>query len=277
MKYDVLHAYREHLHGVFDNQKTADRYYFALDKLFKRVYFDKAGEISRETIETLLTATEPKQEFIKAKNALKHFKAFDSTVNLPTAEFFKELSAVKHNHQLRPVKIINHDNICRKVNALRNVKLKLAYRLMMNSGLRVSECAALQKRDILISGDGVVKIDVKHGKGGSNDVVTVMPDKWLTEKLTEYLKPLDSEEKPFYAAQTMKNKAGKLGLECHDLRRIAAITFRQSRRDDGEALYEANGQTRDFLRHTRFSVTKRYLMNRKLKFIKKSHRKYKKR
>ena len=65
--------------------------------------------------------------------------------------------------------------------------------------------------------------------------------------------------------------------ECHDFRRIAAITYRDKRRADGEPLTDANEETKDFLRHARFSVTKRYLRNRKLKFVKKPRREYGKR
>jgi len=74
----------------------------------------------------------------------------------------------------------------------------------------------------------------------------------------------------------MKNKAYELGVECHDFRRVAANTFRDERRADGEELYDANEETMDFLRHKRFSTTKRYLRNQKLKIVRQGKRKYKK-
>jgi len=265
MKYGVLLEFKGYLHDVLDNCSTADRYYYAVDNLFKDLQFSSVREIQGETIEKLLRETETKQEFTKAKNGLKHLKAFDSGLNLPSEKFFRETAARKRNRSLRPVKTLEHDTISRKVNAIRDVKLKTAFRLMEKSGLRVSEAAALQKRDISIDGD-IIKIDVKHGKGGSNDVVTCMPDKWLAGKLGVLLEALEDEGRPFYAAQTMKNKARAHGLECHDFRRIAANVYRDERRADGEPLPDANEETRNFLRHTRFSVTKRYLRNRKLHF-----------
>jgi integrase len=276
MKYDILDAFREHLNAVLDNKNTADAYYFAVEGLFKDLQFNGLSEIPRETIEERLTGTRTKNRFSAARNGLKHLKSFEPSLNMPPEAFFRETAKSKKNFGVLPSKTLNHDNICRKVNAIRDPKLKTAYRLMMSSGLRVSETAALEKRDISIEGD-IIKIDVKHGKGGSNDVVTCQPDKWLSGELAKMTEPLDDGKKPFYSAQTMKNKAGKLGLECHDFRRVAAITFRDAKRDEGEERIAANEETRDYLRHARFSVTKRYLRNKKLKFTKKPHRKYGKR
>jgi integrase len=266
MKYDILSAFREHLNAVTDNKNTANTYYFAVDKLFKGLQFNDLSEITPNQIEQLLAQTRTKNRLSAAKNGLKHLKAFDSSLNLPADSFFAKTSANKRNYSVRPPKTLNHDTICRKVNAIRDPKLKTAYRLMMQSGLRVSECAELTKRDIIIDGDSV-KIDVRHGKGGSNDVVQCMNDSWLAEKLAELTGGLNDDDKPFYAAQTMKNKAAERGLECHDFRRIAANTHRDCLRDEGAALPEANSATQEFMRHTRFSVTKRYLTNRKLKFV----------
>jgi integrase len=265
MKYNILSDFREHLNAVLDNKNTADTYYFAVDRLFKPLQFSDLSEISGDTIERLLAQIRTKNRFSACKRGLNHLKAFDGSLNLPDNQFFSQTAASKKNRSVKPTKTLEHDTISRKVNAIRDVKLKTAFRLMEKSGLRVSECAALTKRDISIEGD-TVKIDVRHGKGGSNDVVECMEDKWLAGKLQELTESLNEDDKPFYAAQTMKNRAADYGLECHDFRRIAANTFRDERRSDGEELREANSETQNFLRHTRFSVTKRYLANRKLKF-----------
>ena len=260
------------MNAVVDNKNTANTYYFAVDKLFKGLQFNELSEISPTQIEQLLSQTRTKNRLSAAKNGLKHLKAFDSNLNLPKDDFFAKTSANKRNYSVKPPKTLNHDTICRKVNAIRDPKLKTAYRLMMKSGLRVSECAELTKRDIQLDGD-TVKIDVRHGKGGSNDVVECMNDPWLAGKLSELTGGLNDDDKPFYAAQTMKNYAAERGLECHDFRRVAANTFRDERRSGGEATADANESTQGFLRHTRYSVTKRYLQNRRLKFVKKAAKK----
>jgi len=155
----------------------------------------------------------------------------------------------------------------RKINSIKNEKLKYAYRLMTVSGLRVSEVAALKKEDIAINGNQIT-IDVKNGKGGEPGTVHCMSDDYLSQRLADYMNKKE-DEKLFYGADTMKHKAMELGIECHDLRRIAAITYRQNQRDLGRSLEEANGDVQKFLRHVRFSTTKRYLFNRKLKIKRK--------
>ncbi|MDE6687560.1 MAG: hypothetical protein K2K17_09610, partial [Lachnospiraceae bacterium] len=55
-----------------------------------------------------------------------------------------------------------------------------------------------------------------------------------------------------------------LGIECHDLRRICAITLRNELKKE-MPVEEANAQVKEQLRHARFSTTKRYLFNRKLR------------
>jgi len=143
---------------------------------------------------------------------------------------------------------------------------------MERSGLRVSECAALEKRDFKLE-DGVLKLDVRTAKGGSVDTVRTIEDPWLAAKLQEVLEPLGADDKPFYSASTMKNKAAKYGIECHDFRRIAANEYRDGLLDEGVARADANTATQGFLRHSRFSTTKRYLTNRRLSFSKNSQKK----
>ncbi len=63
----------------------------------------------------------------------------------------------------------------------------------------------------------------------------------------------------------MREKADELGIECHDLRRIFAQTTREELKKE-MPVAAANEIVQQRLRHARFSTTKRYLFNRKLKF-----------
>lgn len=156
------------------------------------------------------------------------------------------------------------ETIDRKINRLENEKLKLAFRLMKVSGLRVAEVASLKKTDIQVEGNQIF-VTVHHGKGGSNGVVHCMPDSYLLNKLSMFIASKSDEEKLFYSASAMKKKALELGIECHDFRRIAAITYHQSlRKEQNLSVEQADELTQEFLRHERFSTTKRYLYNRKL-------------
>lgn len=265
MKYDILSAFREYLYGAVKSRKTADRYYFAVDKLLSGCQFDDLSELSCGELERELEKCSGKANFSAAKNGLLHLKEFDGSLSLPSEKFFAEQSRHKRNHSKKPAKTLYLDTTNRKIDAIRDKKLKLAYRLMMTSGLRVNETAQLTKDDILINGENIT-VNVLHGKGGSNGKVECMQDPYLAKELPLFLEDKPSGEPVFYAQSTMRRRANELGLECHDLRRIAAITYRKEQMDNGTPVFDANAQTKSFLRHARFSTTKRYLFNRKLKY-----------
>jgi integrase len=271
MKCNVFSAFEEYLHNLIQNKNTAKRYYGAVKNVFKGLGFEQISEIDVKTIEKQLAKIKTQSAFSATKIGLKHLKKFDKSLQLPSEDFFSK-SCQKAKYTGKTKKIINKDRVHRKVNAVKDKKFKTAFRLMEVAGLRVSECAALQKRDISIV-DGVIKFDVKHGKGGSNDVVECLQDKWLAENLPAFLVDFDENDKPFYSAATMKKKAWELGIECHDQRRLAADERFQSARDDGESRREAKQQTADFLRHSKTSTTSSYLPSARLKIVEKENKK----
>lgn len=252
-----------YLESVIDNKNTRDKYYFAVDRLFKKLQFDKLDELNKEQIEQELAKIKGKDKFSAAKNGLKHLRNYDNSFQLPEENFFKEQSQKRRNHSIKGKKTIIYDETLRKINAIRNKKLKLGYRLMLASGLRVFETSQLEKDDIEIKNDKIY-ITVKHGKSGSNGIVECLKDSYLLKELPAYLKDFADGEKIFYSAKTIKNKANELNIECHNLRRIAAITYKKEQKKEGKTSIEADDSTREFLRHERFSTTKRYLYNRNL-------------
>lgn len=266
MKYDVLgEGFRASLVASLGNKNTADRYFFAVRRLLSDRQFESCAELDPAELQRRLLAVKGKSNFLAAKNGLKWLQKYDSTLRLPDKSFFDATGPTKRNHSVRPAKTLYQDTICRKINALQNEKLKYAYRLMMRSALRVSETAAITKKDITIDGSHIT-VNVTHGKGGSNGRVECMDDPYLAKKLSAYMEAFDDDDRLFYAASTMKKRAHELGIECHDLRRVAAITYRREKKQEPEATTEsADEATKDFLRHARFSTTKRYLYNRKLK------------
>lgn len=265
MKFDILGEYREYLGGVVDNRNTANRYYFAIVKCLKSIQFKELSDISKKQIQDYLVNLKKSNDFSALKNGLKHLGNFDSSFKVPEDSFFTEFSKNKRRGTKSGKKIIELDIVQKKVNALRNKKLKLGFRLMQLSGLRVFELSNLKKQDINIS-EQIITIKVSKGKGGKDGTIVCDPDKYLSKNLQEYLDAFESDENIFYKAETMKKRARELGLECHDFRRIAAISHRNKLKNEGKSIEEANDKTREFLRHERFSTTKRYLFNRKLKF-----------
>ena len=109
----------------------------------------------------------------------------------------------------------------RRINRIRDEKLRLAYRLMIVSGLRVFEVEALIKEDIEIKNNDIF-VTVRDGKGGKYGEVKCLEDKYLSNKLKNFLQDKDNDEKLFYATRTMQAKAQELGFKCHDLRRAYA-------------------------------------------------------
>lgn len=95
-----------------------------------------------------------------------------------------------------------------------------------------------------------------------------MKDDYLIKNLGEYIKLFNSDEKLFYASKTMRNKAKKLLLECHDFRRIYACSCKRELVKSGLSSYEANGIVMKNLGHSRFATTKIYLYRKPIKFPK---------
>lgn len=263
MKYDILTPFRKFLNSEIKNKNTADRYYQAVNSLFRDAQFDGLDSFTQADIEERLKKIKSANAYSAAKNGLLWLKRFDDNLQLPPQEFFKKSARGKRKTRTKPNGIIRGDTVTRKINALRDKKLKLAYRLILASGLRVSEAAALEKGDIAIDGEEIT-INVRHGKGGSNGMVKCRPDTYLADQLKTYLADMDTEERPFYAAETMIGHAGELGIECHDLRRMAAVLHRQESIAAGMSREKANTAVQQFLRHTKFETTRRYLFGKKL-------------
>ena len=271
MKYEILTMFREFLKLEIENANTRDRYYYAVTAFFHKLQFNELKDIDEIKIKEMLKNISGKSKFSATKNGLKYLKMFDDTLNIPNEKWFSEISKTKKNHSKRAKKIIYYDEVMKKINAIKNDKLKIAFRLMAISGLRVNEAANLKKENIFFE-DSKIFVAVKHGKAGSNGIVECLADSYLINRLPSYLEKFENNEKIFYSAQTMKKKANELDIECHNFRRIAAINFKKVQKENGKTKEEADDNTRIFLRHERFSTTKRYLYNRKLSYKEKRNK-----
>lgn len=78
-----------YLESVIDNKNTRDKYYFAVDRLFKKLQFDKLDELNKEQIEQELAKIKGKDKFSAAKNGLKHLRNYDNSFQLPEENFSK--------------------------------------------------------------------------------------------------------------------------------------------------------------------------------------------
>ena len=268
----LLRDFRAYLEDQLGNRNTANRYYYAVCRFFRENEIEDLHDVTSELVLEGLAAERGRNRTSALKLGLAQLQAYFPALELPDSEDVHNILAGKRDRSVRSAKTIYLEEVQSKVMRLRNQKLKLAFRLMMCSGLRVSECAALEREDITVAEDGRIEVHVRHGKGGSNGVVRCLPDAYLEKHLPEYLSKLPDGENPFYAAITMKKAALKHGMECHDFRRIAAIQHRKQQMEQRRqatlevpTVQEIDEKTKDFLRHERFSTTKRYLYNRKLK------------
>lgn len=69
------------------------------------------------------------------------------SLKLPAEEMFREISIHKRNRSKRPRKTIYLMPVNRKINQIKDDKLRYAYRLAEVSGLRVSELADLEPQN----------------------------------------------------------------------------------------------------------------------------------
>lgn len=266
----LLADFRAYMEAQLDSKNTADRYYYAVCRVFRENAIEDFSQVEPSLVLDALEDARGRNRASALKLGLSWLKKFHNALDLPKPEEVQDILSGKRDRSVLPAKTIFYEEVESKVMRLRNTKLKLAFLLMVVSGLRVSEVAALTREDITVTAEGIT-VNVLHGKGDKAGHVDCLRSAYLERHLPKYLLQLPDGEKPFYAAKTMKNKALALGLECHDFRRIAAIRFRkeqmQQRRKtvlDAPTVPEINEATKEFLRHERFSTTKRYLYNRKL-------------
>ena len=164
MKYDILHEYKQYLYDTL-NKNTAKTYYSAVNKVLQDLRFNSLSQIPESLIIKRVQHLGSKNLVSAAKNGLKHLYKFDDELNLPKDEAFSDISKHKRNYVKSKGKRIDFDKTQRKVNSIRNKKLKLAFRLASISGLRVSELADLEARDLKFNDDGKVIVSVRNGKG----------------------------------------------------------------------------------------------------------------
>ncbi|MBN4074914.1 site-specific integrase [bacterium AH-315-E09] len=170
-------------------------------------------------------------------------------------EIFNEIKKIKP--KIMTINI-SRDTLFRKINGLKNNKLKLAYRLQLASGLRVNEIACLEKKDIIFQ-DGKIQVEVLSGKGNKQRTVSGIEDKYLYSRLSAYVKDLAEDEKLFYSRSYLMEKANKIGFRTHDLRRIYAKKRFDSGRKKGYSEKKAKKVVKNQLGHTFFHTTDIYL------------------
>lgn len=221
-------------------KKTEDRYLYELKK------FIDSGKCLEEYIKENI---KDKKQLSKLKNGLK-LTDLDFNKRYDSKELIKREFENKKKYKRENKEIFKLKNAQNAINRIKNKRLKLAYRLMIISGLRISEIAKLTENDISVDSNNNIIINVKHGKGDKNRTVTCLHDDWVLNGLLE----LDSrKDKLFYSDNYLKRKAWEYKFQTHDLRRTFA-----------EIIYYADGkeQLQEKLGHNKNSRTYLKYLNR---------------
>jgi len=167
----------------------------------------------------------------QTKQAIKYlYKMHDIYYNNETINLTKVHDSMKHK---KPVRVkIKLSIVNKKINAMKDKRKKLAFRLMEVSGLRISEISNLTKDNIEFSNNKIY-VTVIDGKGGKSRRISAIKDKWLYNELQQLE---ERNGKLFHKSNTLRKKAWELGFKTHKLRKVSAkyIELKYPARNENE-------------------------------------------
>ena len=236
---------------------------------FKR-FMRKNRESKNNDVLNNLKSIKNKTELSQVINSIRLIQDNNKNINIIPENSLKEIIKNKSKNRHKSYEPYELSDKLRRINRIRDEKHRLAYRLMIVSGLRVFEVEALIKEDIEIE-DNDIFVTVRDGKGGKYGEVKCLEDKYLAKKLKEFLKYKSNDEKLFYSKRTMQAKAQELGFKCHDLRRAYAKLVKKElmeelvevNEDEKEKIIEE--EIKAALRHSKFETSKKYLYSKRIK------------
>lgn len=217
------------------------------------------NEIKKEDIENELKNIKLKTHLSSCINAIRYLKKNDVDFEFPSEEKLREIIKNKKKNIRKPVKEKYLKDIENKVNRVRKKDYRLAYKLMLESGLRVHEVSALEKEDFEIE-KNKIKINLREAKGNKLCLVE-LENKYLAKNINELILQKENEKKIFPSDINLKKQAVKTGIQCHDLRRCyAKNVFYELRKKYNYD--EALEMTKEKLRHSKTDTTKIYLRSK---------------
>lgn len=257
MKYDVLASYRSQLEKVLQ-PTTAKTYCNRLEVLLEgQSVFNTLEKLDMSKILENLSKIKYKSYFSQSKNALLYFLKMHNIELSP-----EELEQIKHmekstRRKYRKLKAVEFQSINNTILHLKNKKLKLSYMILVETGLRVSELAQIQKKDCNISENEI--FFYFNGKGGKQEFVMIKKEEneKLYNDLKDFINTVPFEEKIFYSAIYLQEKAKGYGFCCHDLRRACAkLTYHKtkSKKQVCEKLRHANIKTTDIYLNSKVKI-----------------------
>lgn len=245
-------------------QDTAKTYLSAAQNIIR--FMDQRGkkkidEITQKDFEEFFEREiGNKNKFSAHKSALNRLKSIYPTLCMPGEDFFQSEAKQKVRNKTGGGSGLSEKTIMRKINAIRNEKMKVGYRLALATGLRVSEISRLTPENIKkIKGSNKLVIEVVQGKGRKDRKTIGLEDGYLVEKVRGLIQESASGKVLFYSKSYMMSEAHRLGFECHDLRRIYAKELLGQKRREGLGQWKAMHYVKKQLGHKKLRTTKIYL------------------
>lgn len=216
-------------------------------------------DIKSADIENALKKIKLKSDLSACVNAIRYLKESNINFNFPSEEKLKEIIKNKKKNNRKPTEERTFKDIENKVNRVRKKDYRLAYKLMLETGLRVHEVSALEKEDFEIE-KNKIKINLREAKGKKLCSLD-LENKYLAKNISELISENESNKKVFPSDINLKIQAKKTGIQCHDLRRCyAKKTFKELKKEN--EYDEALEMTKEKLRHSKSDTTKIYLRSK---------------
>ncbi|WWU66812.1 tyrosine-type recombinase/integrase (plasmid) [Clostridium baratii] len=216
-------------------------------------------DIKTDEVEKALKSFKYKTHLSSCVNAIRYLKENNVDFNFPSEERLKEIIKNKKKNNRKPTEEKAFKDIENKVNRVRKKDYRLAYKLMLETGLRVHELSALEKQDFEIE-KNKIKINLREAKG--NKLCSLnLENKYLAQNINELISDKENNKKVFPCVRDLQSKAKKMKIECHDLRRCyAKKTFKELKKEN--EYDEALEMTKEKLRHSKSDTTKIYLRSK---------------
>lgn len=262
-----LYEFKSYCYEILENEKSLSKNTIRDRKSNLNILFNKLNfkgdvlNLKSEDIEKALKDFKLKTHLSSCVNAIRYLKKNNVDFDFPTEEKLKEIIKNKKKNNRKSKEERLFDDIVNKVNGVRKKDYRLAYKLMLESGLRVHEVSALEKDDFKFEKNHI-KINLREAKG--NKLCSIeFENKYLAKNISELILKKDNSKKVFPCVRDLQEKAKKMNIECHDLRRCYSkkIFYDFRKVYDYEKALEL---TKEKLRHSKTETTKIYL-NSKIK------------
>jgi integrase/recombinase XerD len=249
------------------NKNSRKTYIYELEKAFKNQEFSDLEQFDYQKLRDYVKTIKNKKSASNLKTALDKFSnVFSDFKYKENEKFLSEQVSNKSKRRLTKREKMNMSKTFKNINFMQNDKERLAFRTILDTGLRIDELSNLKKKDVKIE-DGKLYVNVEKGKHNKKRVVEALGDEYLKKSLIEYIKKLNDEDKLFYSKGHLQNIATKKNFESHDLRRaFAKVLYKKVLSEKGRN--EAIKEVQKRLGHELYTTTYKKYLSRNIDFSK---------